>query len=88
MSALIRQSHANNDTPLWATTSPPVPPGSSFQNLFYYQDHLPFPYLTLAETGVGWTPLVSGTITPNQNGDVSITASTRLISEVNPQVTA
>jgi hypothetical protein len=90
MSALIRQSHANNDTPLWATTSAPVPPPpvNTFQSVFGYQDHLPFPYLTIAEVGVDWTPLVSATITPNQNGNVSVVASARIISEVNPQLTA
>lgn len=88
MSVSIRQSHANNDQPLWVSASAPPPtPSSAFQSVFAYQDYLPFPYLTIAEAGVGWTPLATATITPNTNGAISLIASARVISELNnPQV--
>ena len=92
MSALIRQSHANNDTPLWASASAPAPapaPAGGFQSRFGY-DEYPAPYLPIIESGSGWTPMVSAIITPTQNGNVSVIASARLLSggtNVTPQMT-
>ena len=79
MSATIRQSHANNDLPLWLSASAPPPtPTPAFQNVFNITDYsLP---LTIAEAGTGWTTLVAQSITPNINGVVTVLASARVLT--------